>query len=435
MDMYDIIEKKKNAEELTDDEIRFFIKGVTSGDIPDYQTAALLMAICLNKMSDRETFTLTDAMLHSGDVIDLSGIKGLKVDKHSTGGVGDKTTLVLGPMLAACGMKLAKMSGRGLGHTGGTIDKLESFTGLTTELSEERFIANVNSCGIAVAGQTADIAPADKKLYALRDVTATVNNVSLIASSIMSKKLASGAEAIVLDVKTGSGSFMDTYPKAKELAEKMVEIGTAAGKKVCAVISDMNQPLGHAVGNALEVKEAIAALHGEGPDDLTELCYALGAALMQTCGLTADKYEAKKQLAEAVSSGRAYEVFRRMIAAQGGDARQADDPGLLPEAAYMREVPAATAGYVCRIECAEIGLASLHTGAGREVKGAPIDPAAGIMIHKKIGDRAEKGESLATVYASSPDKLTPAAARISAAYTLGETRPEVPPLIYDIIQR
>ena len=434
MGIFEILDKKKNAQQLSEEEIRFFIRGITDGSIPDYQASALLMAICINKMTDEETFILTDAMLHSGETVDLSGIEGVKVDKHSTGGVGDKTSLVLGPMLAACGLKLAKMSGRGLGHTGGTLDKLESFSGLTISLDPDTFIENVNRIGIAIAGQTANIDPADKKLYALRDVTSTVDNVSLISSSIMSKKLASGADTIVLDVKMGSGSFMDTYDKARELAEKMVQIGTKAGRNMCAVISNMDQPLGHAVGNAIEVKEAIASLKGNGPEDLMELCYTLGAEVMIASGFETDKYVARKRMEEVISSGKAFEVFREMVTAQGGDIRQVNDPSLLPTAQYSLNVTAEKDGYVSHINCQQIGIASVHTGAGRRVKEDSVDPAAGIYIYKKVSDRVEKGDVLATVYSSEFDMLDESAQLVREAYSFTDTQQEASPIILEIIQ-
>ena len=338
MNMYDIIGKKKNGESLSKEEIEFFVTGFTKGEIPDYQASALLMAICLKKMDEEETLFLTKAMMNSGEILDLEGIKGIKVDKHSTGGVGDKTTLVLAPMLASCGLDVAKMSGRALGHTGGTIDKLESFDGFHTELSKEEFIAQVNKVGVAVAAQTAKIAPADKKMYALRDVTCTVDNVSLIASSIMSKKLACGAECIVLDVKTGSGAFMEKTEDSLELAREMVKIGKGMNRKICAVISDMDQPLGHAVGNALEVKEAIATLKGEGAEDLRELCLTLGSLLMVLSEKSKDEEEARKTLSAALDSGKAFEKFKEFISAQGGNALQAEDVTLLPNAKYSMDV-------------------------------------------------------------------------------------------------
>ena len=433
MNMYDIITKKKTGQDLTTEEIDFFVQGFTDGTIPDYQASALLMAICLKMMDNRETADLTRSMMNSGDVLDLQNIPGLKVDKHSTGGVGDKTTLVLAPMLAACGLTVAKMSGRALGHTGGTIDKLESIPGFNTSLSEEEFFKNIREHNIVVAGQTKDIAPADKKLYALRDVTATVDNMSLIASSIMSKKLASGADAIVLDVKTGSGSFAGSYENALDLAHKMVSIGKNMNKKICAVISDMNQPLGCAVGNALEVKEAIETLKGGGPKDLIELCITLGSALLCIADSCEDQTEAEDMLKDSLASGSAYAKFKEFVAAQGGDIRTIDNTDLLPQAEHTIEVVSEHSGYVSSIQCEQVGMASLVSGAGREVKDAPVDPGAGLIVYKKIGDKVTKGEPLAVIYSSDEDKLTEAANRLKKAYTITAETVKPPTLIYDII--
>ncbi len=434
MNMYDIITKKKHGEALSAQEIEFFVKGYTDGSIPDYQASALLMAICLKLMKREETADLAREMMLSGDVLDLKDINGIKVDKHSTGGVGDKTSLVLAPMLAALGLTVAKMSGRALGHTGGTIDKLESIAGFRTELSEDEFLNTVNTHKMVIAAQTRDIAPADKKLYALRDVTATVDNISLIASSIMSKKLACGADAIVLDVKTGSGSLVGSLENSIALAEEMVHIGKTMGRKMCAVISDMNQPLGYAVGNALEVKEAIAALKGKGPKDLMDLCLALGSSLMLICGVSQSKEDAEAELQRTIETGAAYTKFKEFIAAQGGDVCVIEDIALLPQARYQLDVKAKKSGYVSSIACAEIGMASLLSGAGREVKDAPVDFGAGIMIHKKIGDQVDIEEAVATVYASDEAKLLPAAQRILSAYTIETAMPQVPPLIYNILR-
>ena len=433
MNMYDIITKKKIGQTLTTEEIDYFVQGFTDGTIPDYQASALLMAICLKLMDNRETADLTRSMMNSGDVLDLQNIPGLKVDKHSTGGVGDKTTLVLAPMLAACGLTVAKMSGRALGHTGGTIDKLESIPGFNTSLSEEEFFKNIREHNIVVAGQTKDIAPADKKLYALRDVTATVDNMSLIASSIMSKKLASGANAIVLDVKTGSGSFAGSYENALDLAHKMVSIGKNMDKKICAVISDMNQPLGYAVGNALEVKEAIETLKGNGPKDLIELCITLGSALLCVAGSCGDKTQAEEMLKESLTSGSAYEKFKEFVGAQGGDINTIDDIALLPQAEYSIEVASDESGYVSSIQCEQVGMASLISGAGREVKDAPVDPGAGLIVYKKIGDKVAQGEALAVIYSSDKNKLSQAATRLKEAYTIDTEKVTPPALIYDII--
>lgn len=434
MNMYEIITKKKNKEKLSKDEIDFFVKGVTDGSIPDYQTSALLMVVCLNGMDDEETWLLTDAMTHSGDVLDLGEIKGIKVDKHSTGGVGDKTSLVLTPMLAACGLKVAKMSGRALGHTGGTIDKLESIKGFSCDISEEKFFADVNEIGIAIAAQTADVAPADKKLYALRDVTATVDNVSLISSSIMSKKLACGADCIVLDVKTGSGSFMKTPEDSAELAEKMVNIGKRAGKNVSAVISDMDQPLGYAVGNALEVKEALHTLKGHGPEDLKKLCLTLGAQLLINANIAQNETEAEKLLEETIANGKAFEKFRQFVKAQGGDDSFIENEELLPCAKLKKYVESPCSGWVEKTNCSEIGMASLFSGAGREKKGDPVDFGAGIIVRKKVGDRVETGDILAEIYSSDKEKLDLAAKKLLDAYTFGEAPVQKHELIYKTVK-
>ncbi|NLW69764.1 MAG: thymidine phosphorylase [Eubacteriaceae bacterium] len=433
MNMYDIIDKKKNKKALSETEIRYFVEKVTSGEIPDYQTSALLMAICLNGMNDEETAILTDAMMRSGDVLDLSEIPGIKADKHSTGGVGDKTSLVLEPILAACGLVIAKMSGRGLGHTGGTIDKLESIPGFKTEYSMEEFIEIAKKTGIIIAAQSGDIAPADKKLYALRDVTATVDNISLIASSIMSKKLACGADCIVLDVKTGSGAFMEDLEQAVALAEKMVAIGKAAGKSICAVISDMNQPLGYAVGNALEVKEAIDTLNGGGPADLLELCLCLGENELIHSGICKNAAEARQMMINAIKSGRAKEKFKDMVRGEGGNEDVADNTDLLPKAPFSLSVKADKDGYVSALDCKSVGGASMLTGAGRRTKEDIIDFSAGILLKKKVTDRVEKGEELAVIYSSDRDNLKAAEQRLKAAYEISDTPPAPGKLIYAVI--
>lgn len=433
MRMYDIIMKKRNGAELTAEEIGFFVEGYTRGEIPDYQASALMMAIYFRKMTRRETAALTMAMAHSGDTLDLSAIRGIKVDKHSTGGVGDKTSLALAPMAAACGIPVAKMSGRGLGHTGGTIDKLESFPGFTTALTTERFIENVNKIGIAIMGQTAELAPADKKLYALRDVTATVDNMSLIASSIMSKKLAAGADAIVLDVKTGSGAFMKEEADAEALAEEMVRIGTDAGRKTSAVISDMDQPLGYAVGNALEVKEAIDALKGEGPADFMELCYTLGSQMLLAGGRAGSRKEARGMLEEAVRTGRALKKLEEFVAAQGGNPAAVYDTDLLPKARLVQPVPAPKSGYVSRIVCDEVGICSLILGGGRETKDSGIDLSVGLILRRKVGDRVEEGEPLAVLHANDPEKAEAARKRLLMACEISETEPAKRPLIRKIL--
>ncbi len=432
MRMYDIIMKKRNGGELTGEEIRFFVEGYTRGEIPDYQASALMMAIYFQKMTEAETLALTMAMAHSGDMLDLSAIRGVKVDKHSTGGVGDKTSLALAPLVASCGIPVAKMSGRGLGHTGGTIDKLESFGGFSTSLTKERFLHNVNHIGIAIMGQTADLAPADKKLYALRDVTATVDNMSLIASSIMSKKLAAGADAIVLDVKCGSGAFMKTQEDAFALAEEMVRIGNGAGKKTIAVVSDMDQPLGYAVGNALEVKEAIDTLRGEGPGDFTELCLTLGSRMLIAGGKAKDEEAAARLLQDALRDGSALEKLADFVEAQGGDREEVYHPERLPEASLIQEVGSPEEGYVAHIACEEIGLCSLMLGGGRETKESRIDPAVGLVLHRKVGDFVKKGEPLATLHANDGAKLEAVRQRFLEAYTFTGTKPPRTPLIKGI---
>lgn len=400
MRMIDIIEKKRNGKELATEEINFFVKGYTEGTIPDYQASALAMAIYFQDMSDREIADLTMAMVHSGETLDLSAIHGIKVDKHSTGGVGDTTTLVLAPLVAALGVPVAKMSGRGLGHTGGTIDKLESIQGFRVEITIDQFIDLVNREKVAIIGQTAELAPADKKLYALRDVTATVDSIPLIASSIMSKKIAAGADAIVLDVTTGAGAFMKNEEDAIRLAETMVRIGNHVGRKTMAVISDMSQPLGYAIGNALEVKEAIDTLKGEGPDDLTELVLALGSQMVVLAGKATTLEEARNMLKEAIASGAGLAKFKKFVANQGGDPSVIDHPEKLPQAKYAIDLPAITSGYVSQMVADQIGVAAMMLGAGRATKEDKIDFAVGIVLRKKVGDRVEAGEPLATIYAN-----------------------------------
>jgi pyrimidine-nucleoside phosphorylase len=400
MRMVDLIEKKRDGEELTSEEISFFIEQYTNGNIPDYQVSALLMAIYFQDMTDRERADLTLAMVESGDQIDLSGIEGIKVDKHSTGGVGDTTTLVLGPLVAACGVPVAKMSGRGLGHTGGTIDKLEAIEGFHVELTTEQFTKQVNELKLAVIGQSGNLTPADKKLYALRDVTGTVNSIPLIASSIMSKKIAAGADAIVLDVKTGEGAFMKTVEDARSLARAMVQIGNNVGRQTMAIISDMSQPLGFAIGNSLEVKEAIDTLRGKGPADLTELCLVLGSQMVVVGGKAKDLEEARAMLLKVIEDGSAIEILKDFIAGQGGNPAVVDSPDLLPQAKFTFEVPAKESGYVSFIEADEIGTAAMLLGAGRATKESEIDLAVGIVLHKKVGDAVKTGESLATIHAN-----------------------------------
>ncbi len=433
MRMYDLILKKKQGGELSTDEIRYMIEGFTEGSIPDYQMSAMTMAICFRGMTPRETVDLTLAMRDSGDVLDLSGIKGVKVDKHSTGGVGDKTSLALTPIIAALGVPVAKMSGRGLGHTGGTIDKLECFDGFTTALSEEQFAGNVNTIGIAIAGQTANLAPADKKLYALRDVTATVDQMSLIASSIMSKKLASGSDAIVLDVKTGNGAFMKKLEDSRALAKEMVSIGTMAGKKTVAVITDMDQPLGRAVGNSLEVREAIDTLRGEGPADFKEVVFALGSQMLMLAGRAADEKEARALMEGVIQDGSALDKFAQFVRAQGGDAAPVYDTSLLPVAGKTLEVTAKESGYVHRILAEDIGIACMTLGGGRETKESAIDLSVGIILEKKNGDAVSDGEVLATIYGNDDAKMQAAYEKIAHAYEIAKEPAAFVPVVREYI--
>ncbi|MBE7357011.1 pyrimidine-nucleoside phosphorylase [Staphylococcus haemolyticus] len=400
MRMVDIIEKKRDGKSLSKEEIEFFIKGYTNGDIPDYQASSLAMAIFFQDMNDEERAALTMAMVNSGDVIDLSKINGIKVDKHSTGGVGDTTTLVLAPLVAAVGVPVAKMSGRGLGHTGGTIDKLESIKGFHVEISEEDFIKLVNENQVAVIGQSGNLTPADKKLYALRDVTGTVNSIPLIASSIMSKKIAAGADAIVLDVKTGNGAFMKTLEDAEALAHAMVSIGNNVGRNTMAIISDMSQPLGRAIGNALELKEAIDTLNGKGPEDLTELVLTLGSQMVVLANRANTLEEARQLLNEAIENGSALEKFKTFLENQGGDASVVDAPELLPTATYQIEYKAQSSGVVSELIANEIGVASMMLGAGRQTKEDEIDLSVGILLNKKVGDVVKEGESLLTIHSN-----------------------------------
>lgn len=397
--MVDIISKKRDGKALSTEEIQFFIDGYTNGEIPDYQASALAMAIFFQDMNDEERADLTMAMVGSGDTIDLSAIEGIKVDKHSTGGVGDTTTLVLAPLVAAVGVPVAKMSGRGLGHTGGTIDKLESIAGFHIELDKKDFINLVNRDKVAVIGQSGNLTPADKKMYALRDVTGTVNSIPLIASSIMSKKIAAGADAIVLDVKTGAGAFMKTDEDAENLAHAMVRIGNNVGRNTMAVISDMSQPLGEAIGNALEVKEAIDTLKGEGPEDLTELVLVLGSQMVVLAKQAETLEEARAKLIEVIENGAALEKFKTFLANQGGDASIVDHPEKLPQAKFQIEVPAKTSGFVSKIIADEIGIAAMILGAGRATKEDEINLAVGLMLRKKVGDPVKAGESLVTIFA------------------------------------
>lgn len=403
MRMVDIISKKRDGKALSTEEIQFFIDGYTNGEIPDYQASALAMAIFFQDMNDQERADLTMAMVGSGDTIDLSAIEGIKVDKHSTGGVGDTTTLVLAPLVAAVGVPVAKMSGRGLGHTGGTIDKLESIEGFHIELDKKDFINLVNRDKVAVIGQSGNLTPADKKMYALRDVTGTVNSIPLIASSIMSKKIAAGADAIVLDVKTGAGAFMKTDEDAENLAHAMVRIGNNVGRNTMAVISDMSQPLGEAIGNALEVKEAIDTLKGQGPEDLTELVLVLGSQMVVLAKQAETLDEARAKLIEVIENGAALEKFKTFLSNQGGDASIVDHPEKLPQAKYQIEVPAKKSGFVSQIVADEIGIAAMILGAGRATKEDEINLAVGLMLRKKVGDQVKEGESLVTIFADQED--------------------------------
>ena len=435
MKMYDLINKKKNKESMTAEEINYIVNGYTEGSIPDYQMSAFLMAVCLNGMDHRETADLTIAMAKTGDILDLSKIHGVKVDKHSTGGVGDKTSLVLGPMVASLGIPVAKMSGRGLGHTGGTIDKLESFPGFSTSITTEQFVENVNRIKMAIVGQTANLAPADKKIYALRDVTATIDNISLIASSIMSKKIASGSDVIVLDVKTGSGAFMKTLEASIALAKEMVQIGTLAGRQTYAVITDMNQPLGIAIGNTLEVKEAIETLSGHGPEDLLEESITLGSYMVVGAGVAKTVEEAATMLHKTIADGSALKKLAEFVQAQGGDNRAVFQTDLFPEASLAEEVEAPEAGYITYIHTDEVGMTSLILGGGRETKESVIDLSVGIRLHKKLGDYVKQGESMATLYANDPKKLSEAKKRFLGAYVIGSEEPVRPKNVYAVVTK
>lgn len=431
--MYDIIHKKRNGGELSEEEIRFFIEGYTDESIPDYQAAALCMAVYFRGMTPKETSILTLAMAESGDQIDLGGIEGFTVDKHSTGGVGDKTSLIVVPIVASCGGKVAKMSGRGLGHTGGTVDKLESIPGFRTELNPDDFIKQVNGIGLCIVGQTGELAPADKKLYALRDVTATVESIPLIASSIMSKKLAAGSKGIVLDVKTGSGAFMKTVEESENLAKEMVAIGKSAGRSVTAVITNMDIPLGDSVGNSLEVIEAIKTLKGEGESDLTEVCLTLAAQMLSM--VTGEDEKTCYSMAKgAIDNGLAINKLRKMISAQGGNANVVDDYSLFKQPKYTAEIFSECDGYIEHTDAEKIGIASVILGAGREKKGDPIDPSAGIVLKKKTGDYVKKGEPLAVFYTDDEGKIEGAKQEFLDAFTFGNERTQPQKLIYKIIK-
>ncbi|MDE3839470.1 pyrimidine-nucleoside phosphorylase [Bacillus methanolicus] len=432
MRMVDLIEKKRDGKELTTEEIQFIIKGYTDGSIPDYQMSALTMAIYFQGMTERERADLTMAMVESGDQIDLSKIEGIKVDKHSTGGVGDTTTLVLGPLVASVGVPVAKMSGRGLGHTGGTIDKLESVPGFHVEIDNQEFINLVNKNKIAVIGQSGNLTPADKKLYALRDVTATVNSIPLIASSIMSKKIAAGADCIVLDVKTGAGAFMKTLEGSRELARAMVRIGNNVGRKTMAVISDMSQPLGFAIGNALEVKEAIDTLKGEGPEDLTELCLTLGSHMVLLAQKANSLTEARQMLEKAIEDGSALESLKIFLSSQGGDASVVDDPSKLPQAKFTFELEAKEEGFVSEIVADEVGTAAMLLGAGRATKESEIDLSVGLVLRKKIGDQVKKGESLVTIY-SNFENINDIKEKLYDHIKIAPEKVDPPKLIHEVI--
>ena len=433
MRMYDIILKKRANLPLSDKEIRFVIDGYVNGEIPDYQVSALLMTIVFNGMNARELGTLTLAMAQSGNMVDLSNIDGITVDKHSTGGVGDKTTLIIAPLVAACGGKVAKMSGRGLGHTGGTIDKMESIPNLKVSLEKDAFINQVNKIGLAVIGQSEGLAPADKKLYALRDVTGTVDSIPLIASSVMSKKLASGAQAILLDVKVGSGAFMKNIEDARELAKAMVDIGKENGRSVKAILTDMDRPLGHAIGNALEIREVIDTLKGHGPEDLTHECIIM-AAHMLVLSHMCDYETALNRVQQALDSGVALERLRLMVDAQGGDSRVIDDESILTIGQFTYDVIAPQDGYITHMNTEQCGIASVMLGAGRTVKDGPIDYSAGIVMHKKTGDAVSMSERIATLYASDESLFTNAAQTYLAAITIGNTAPKVVDTILDIVE-
>ena len=422
MRMYDLILKKRHGDQLTKEEIRWMIKEYTNGGIPDYQMSAMLMAICFRGLDKMETYELTMAMAHSGEMLDLSQIKGIKVDKHSTGGVGDKTSLALTPIVSSLGIPVAKMSGRGLGHTGGTIDKLESIPGFSTQLSDEEFEEQVNQIGISIMGQTKDLAPADKLLYALRDVTATVDQISLIASSIMSKKLAAGADAILLDVKTGSGAFMKKETDAVELAQEMVDIGKNAGRKMAAVITNMDEPLGMAVGNILEVKEAIDTLKGNGPKDFVELVETLASYMLILGGVAEDFEDGKDKVREVIQNGKALAKLKQFVAAQGGDTKYIDRPELFKQASIIEEIRSEQSGYVASINAQEMGICSLILGGGRETKDSEIDPTVGLVFSKKVADPVKKGDVLATIYGNDPEKVKQAVDHFKENYHITEEK-------------
>lgn len=435
MRIYDIIRKKRDGHELSKEEINFFVDKYSKNEIPDYQASALLMAIYLNKMNKQETVYLTEAMMNSGDVIDLSAIKGIKVDKHSTGGVGDKTTIALAPLVASCGAPVAKMSGRGLGHTGGTLDKLEAIPGFSIEMDAEKFINSVNEKNIAVCGQTATIAVADKKMYALRDVTATVDNISLIAASIMCKKLASGSNAILLDVKTGDGAFMKTLDDSFELAKAMVDIGCGMDRETIGMITNMDEPLGFAVGNSLEVIEAIETLKGNGPKDFVMLCETLGAYMLVLAKVCESFEEGKKMIQDAISSGRALEKLKEFIENQGGDKRVVDNYELLPKSENIVPIKSPKSGYISKIEAEEIGVSAMILGAGRETKEDELDLSAGIVLQKKVGDYVNEGDVLAYMHYNKEEKFEQAKERFINAYEIVAEKTQPKKLIYGVVTK
>ncbi|MHC1749382.1 MAG: pyrimidine-nucleoside phosphorylase [Cellulosilyticaceae bacterium] len=432
MRFVDIINKKVEKKVLTEQEIQFWINGVTNGSIPDYQTSALLMAIVLNGMDSKETAALTKAMMHSGDVIDLTSIEGIKADKHSTGGVGDKTSLALGAMVAACGLKVAKMSGRGLGHTGGTLDKLESIAGFNCFLSEEQFINQVKEIGIAIIGQTGDLVPADKKLYALRDVTGTVRAIPLIASSIMSKKLASGSDTILLDVKFGEGAFMRTSEEATELANAMIAIGNELGRNTMAMITDMNQPLGNTIGNSLEVIEAVETLKGQGPKDFTELCLQAGEIMLMQGKVSKSKEEAREMLLEGIHSGRALQKLKDMVKAQGGDVAMIEDITRLPKSKHITEIKSEKTGYISKVHCEELGILAMYLGAGRQTKEDPINFGVGLKINCKTGDQVNAGDTICYVY-HDEDLASDWVARLHEAFVFSNEHVASNPIIEKVL--
>ncbi len=433
--MVDIIVKKRDGGTHSREELEFFINGYVADQIPDYQASAWCMAVYFQGMTAPETADLTDVMAHSGQTLDLHDVAPFIVDKHSSGGVGDKTSLAVGPIVAAAGLPVGKMSGRGLAHTGGTLDKLESFRGWRAELTFEEFKRQLKEVGLVIAGPTHDLAPADKKLYALRDVTGTVPSIPLIASSIMSKKIATGSDAIVLDVKVGKGAFMKTVEDARTLAQLMVDIGAHLGRRMAAVISDMNQPLGRAVGNALEVKEAIATLHGQGPDDFTELVHTVAGEMLRLGGKAATREEARALVDRVVEDGSAFRKFRQFVTAQGGDPAQVDNPDLLPKARIVEPLPSPGAGYVKDIDALEVGLVTMILGGGREKKGDPIDHAVGIVLHKKVGDRVEAGEPLCEIHANDEARLAEARERLLRAFAIASAPVKPYTLIYDILEK